>query len=197
MEQLDLFDSKWINTVDKVLYDITLDEELPENALQLIENHGKKNGVITSYSITVMKPDFPKGINPNGIASNILLNIKIPKATSNSSEMLLISIPNNLLSPFNDKFPEVPLIKKKSDANTRAAIPISSENTYEYFLYIVRLVLDNYFRESSDSFGCCHLYMECSNAKKCLHVNKLYAKSCSYRKHLVQGRIFYGKNRNV
>lgn len=37
----------------------------------------------------------------------------------------------------------------------------------------------------------------CSDAKKCLHENKLYARNCIYGSHLAEGRIFYGKNRNV
>ena len=46
------------------------------------------------------------------------------------------------------------------------------------------------------SFGCCHLYTECSDAKKCLHPDQMYATACSYRKNLESGRIFYGENKN-
>ncbi len=47
------------------------------------------------------------------------------------------------------------------------------------------------------SFGCCSMFNECSDAKKCVHENKLYSKACMYRRHLDDGRIFYGKNRNI
>ena len=56
---------------------------------------------------------------------------------------------------------------------------------------------NNSFKEDGHAFGCCHLYEECSDAKKCLHENQAYAKGCIYGKHLAEGRIFYGKNRNV
>lgn len=50
---------------------------------------------------------------------------------------------------------------------------------------------------ASDSFGCCSRYEACSDAKKCIHPNPIFAVACSYKKNLEQGRIFYGKNRNV
>lgn len=49
----------------------------------------------------------------------------------------------------------------------------------------------------SEQFGCCHRYIECSNAKKCIAPDKLHAKRCQYRKNLENGRIFYGKNANT
>ena len=55
-------------------------------------------------------------------------------------------------------------------------------------------VLDNY---SPEPFGCCSKYMACSDAKKCLHDDKLRAKGCMYKANLDSGRIFYGKNRNI
>lgn len=45
--------------------------------------------------------------------------------------------------------------------------------------------------EPAEKFGCCHLYRECSAAKKCLHYNLFYAKACWYRKNLEKGNIFY------
>lgn len=49
----------------------------------------------------------------------------------------------------------------------------------------------------TDSFGCCHLYEKCSDARHCLDDDKLRAKACFYRKNLESGRIFYGKNANI
>lgn len=46
-----------------------------------------------------------------------------------------------------------------------------------------------------ESFGCCSLYIECSDAKQCLRdVNNSEYTGCYYRKNLEAGRIFYGKN---
>lgn len=58
--------------------------------------------------------------------------------------------------------------------------------------FLVNLVCDYIKRfEPADKFGCCHLYKECSAAKKCLHYDLFYAKACWYRKNLEQGKIFY------
>lgn len=49
---------------------------------------------------------------------------------------------------------------------------------------------------SFPTFGCCSRYKECSNARKCIHPDQMYATACSYRKHLENGRIFYGESKN-
>ena len=48
-----------------------------------------------------------------------------------------------------------------------------------------------------DGFGCCSRYQACSDAKECLHPDKLFAFACKYRENLEQGKIFYGKNKNI
>lgn len=46
-------------------------------------------------------------------------------------------------------------------------------------------------------WDCCSRYMECSDAKTCVHPDKKVALSCGYRRILNTGKVFYGKNRNV
>ena len=46
-------------------------------------------------------------------------------------------------------------------------------------------------------WSCCSRYMECSDAKTCVHPDKVFALDCGYRKVLNSGRVFYGKNRNI
>ena len=47
------------------------------------------------------------------------------------------------------------------------------------------------------SWDCCSKYMECSNAKRCVHPDPSLALECGYRKILASGKIYYGENRNV
>jgi hypothetical protein len=47
------------------------------------------------------------------------------------------------------------------------------------------------------SWDCCSRYMECSNAKRCVHPDPSLALECGYRKILASGKIYYGENRNV
>ena len=55
---------------------------------------------------------------------------------------------------------------------------------------------------SLDQFGCCHLFVDCSDAKKCLYEEDpgevgAWCWGCMYHWNLLAGRIFYGKNANV
>ncbi len=54
----------------------------------------------------------------------------------------------------------------------------------------------NYIINNYEGFGCCHLYLECSDAKKCAHKDPFVALCCYYNKNLKAGKIFYGKNAN-
>ncbi len=47
-------------------------------------------------------------------------------------------------------------------------------------------------------FGCCSRFIECSDARKCVHADDPYYLRCYYRRHhLEAGRIFYGVNCNT
>lgn len=72
----------------------------------------------------------------------------------------------------------------------------TGENNFNTFVHDILDYSVNTF-EPSDKFGCCSKYIECSNAKKCLHENLFYSKSCFYRKNLESGKIFYGENKNI
>lgn len=196
-EQLDFLGSNWMVVLNSVLEDTAKNEELPEKALVFIENIGRVTKKVTSYTVAVRKPDYPKGINPSGKAKNALTNIKVLITRNEPIEKLSMSIPDNLLSDVRNQFPDIPLVKRKYDATTRAIISVDDNLLKEFFNFVIKAVLDRYFKDSSDSFGCCHLYEQCSDAKKCLHENKLYARNCIYGRNLAAGRIFYGKNRNI
>lgn len=53
------------------------------------------------------------------------------------------------------------------------------------------------YRSKEPMFGCCHLYEECSAAKKCVSKFKIYATACAYRRNLEAGKIFYGKGKTI
>lgn len=50
---------------------------------------------------------------------------------------------------------------------------------------------------SSDQFGCCSRYLQCSDIKKCVQPDLALKGGCQYRQHLRHGRIFYGKNKTI
>lgn len=48
-----------------------------------------------------------------------------------------------------------------------------------------------------EPFGCCHNFILCSDALKCIHPDPIFSSGCMYRENLEQGKVFYGKNRNI
>lgn len=54
-------------------------------------------------------------------------------------------------------------------------------------------IIDSY----PTDFSCCSRYEECSDAIACTNPDRALATGCSYRKSLKNGKVFYGKNRNV
>lgn len=60
------------------------------------------------------------------------------------------------------------------------------------------VIIDIYDNTESlvDFFACCSRYMQCSDAKVCVHPDKIHAQGCNYKLNLEAGRIFYGNNAN-
>lgn len=76
---------------------------------------------------------------------------------------------------------------------TEMEFVVATQNS-QFSSIIERIVLQSF---NYASFGCCSKYIECSNAKKCLHEDIFYATaSCQYKKHLDINEIFYGINKN-
>ena len=97
----------------------------------------------------------------------------------------------------NIALPENVSIKYIDSDITNAIVNFpTGENNFNTFVHDILDYSVNTF-EPSDKFGCCSKYIECSNAKKCLHENLFYAKACFYRKNLESGKIFYGENKTI
>ncbi len=63
----------------------------------------------------------------------------------------------------------------------------------EFLAKILDIAIDSIPKQ----FDCCSRFEECSDVKKCTNPNSDFALACGYRKIMKQGRIFFGKNRNV
>ena len=182
----------WRTPIQEMLNAMVVEKELPENSLGLIPNYGRDGQKITSYSICIYEPDYPLAPNAKRDSSrnSIILNIK------ESTERLELLINSSIFSKLEE--PEGAEIKtlKSVTVNTHVFIPKGAELLVSYIKRITEYELANYVSKAA-SFGCCSKYIECSDAKHCVHENKLYSKACMYRTNLDSGRIFYGKNRNV
>ena len=91
------------------------------------------------------------------------------------------------------------LAQTKSDkeaGTVKIRLKKTSPNLTEYIRRNTIYCIKGYVSKAA-RFGCCSYFEKCSDAQKCVHENKLYSKACIYRENLDQGRIFYGKNRNI
>ncbi len=104
-----------------------------------------------------------------------------------------ISVPITL----SDLIPENAPSKKSSQSEKYCRISITDEYPFEnYIPFLIDTVSETVNRYPKE-WDCCSRYLECSDAKACVHPDKAFALGCGYRKILSSGRIFYGKNRNV
>lgn len=103
-----------------------------------------------------------------------------------------ISIPTK----FEDLIPEnwPTKFSKSEDKYIRVTIGENPLDLYADFLSsLAGIAVDRYPKD----WDCCSRYTECSDAKRCVHPDKLMALTCGYRKVLNTGKIYYGKNCNV
>lgn len=205
MEQLsflDLVDSSelWISKANAAIEKYEKSASFPNNSISLRENVSKKDtSIITSYSVVIGKADYPKGVNSNGKICSSLFNVeedgKITKGTKTKNGDIIIKTTSiGMASSIVNDFTHLEVKTRPSDNYYRIPVRTSDEHFEDIFFKLIGYALTRYFSSGTDSFGCCHLYKECSNAKKCLHENQLYARGCTYYYNLNNGRIFYGEN---
>lgn len=101
-----------------------------------------------------------------------------------------IEIPPRYIKLFNKYGLQLEFIKSKDWAR----LPANGFSFINYKDLAIEIFEDCL---SSEGFDCCSRYMQCSDAKNCVHPDLLFAGQCRYRQKLKQGIIFYGKNRNV
>lgn len=75
-------------------------------------------------------------------------------------------------------------------------VKLDNEHIGEY-ADVLASVLQDAINRLPKEWDCCSRYMECSNAKRCVHPDPALALKCGYRKILASGKIYYGENRNV
>ena len=224
---MDLFQSMdfedLLTKLEMLVEDLIKTNELPDRGVIVAPNYGKaenNKGEVISYSITANEPDYPASkedlLDKNRHHSNFI-TLKAPSAKIWQG-LVEIQLGASLLTKFPPPPDSLKVYKqksKKSDGESgvkpsehnkqqssdeayddRFRIPLNSSNLIEWVKSVVQYKISNYVT-SAPSFGCCSQFQECSDAKKCIHPNRMYSTACSYRCNLEAGRIFYGKNRNI
>lgn len=141
---------------------------LMEHSFSIMENVGKE-GKTSSYAICVYEPDLVEDRRDSS-RNTVLARVK---------ENVLKSKPN-----------VVEVYSKSFEDNEKKRFEKDSAEFIDCLIECIQNGIDNYVPKAA-GFACCSRYEECSNSKKCIHPNRLYAKACQYRKNLEVGHIFY------
>lgn len=144
-------------------------------------NDDDKNLVVTCNKIA------------NGLSFKIGAGYTPVVVESNKSKTRLF-IKMNIFSKIDVDFSirNVHTLKSKSDYQ---AVDFQlNEDLSEFIVPYLEYAIINY--TPPKSFACCSRFLECSNAKKCIHPNQIHSKECYYRRNLEKGLIFYGENQN-
>ena len=142
---------------------------LMEHSFSIMANAGK-DGKISSYAICVYEPDLVEDRRDSS-RNTVLARVKEDVLKSNTDIV-------EVYSKYFGKNDE----KKRYDKD--------SDEFINCLMECMRFGINNYIPKAA-GFACCSRYKECSDAKKCIHPNRLYAKACQYRKNLEEGNIFY------
>lgn len=164
--------------------------ELPPKGLILKDNAGTKT---ITRSICINEPPYPA--TPQDLEN--YQNIQSITKIEENEDSVIISIKESCLEHVSLP-PNTQTKTSKSNKASFVNISFSKDdaNIYKVLEDVIRYRVKTY-SSSANSFGCCSQFEKCSDAKKCVHENKLYSTACQYRRHLENGRIFYGKNRNI
>ena len=178
MAQMSLFETGWKNTIYEVIDTISVYEGLPAGSLMLVENLSRVKKTVSSYSVSILKPDYPKGMNPNGRAKNVLINIKDVTKKSDSNDVLSISVPDNVLVRIRNEFPSVNFVKKEKDPITRALIPVDSKD--------IKIFRTLYSHPSSFNFNYRSVLQRYSHLPTCTSISKRHK---SFRQLYIVGMV--------
>ena len=191
----------WQNSIRDMLKELVNKYELPKNSLYLSENRGQKaSDSIISYSICIWEPNYPPVANEVP-GKNVIVVTIVPSTARSRPDDLDLLLREEQMNAINRRLPEdaEKLPQTKSDNATgsiRIRFKKGSNSLIDYLNEYTSHSIEHYVSKE-DRFGCCSLFKKCSDARKCLHENKLYSKACIYRNNLEQGKIFYGNNPTV
>ncbi len=166
------------------------DEEVIRDALVREIN----NAELTKYLVVEVLKSGILSIRAN---SNVCARIKLNQNThyievkSNNIDLFKVHLATGTfqLTDINSQ--------KEADNNNWARIVINTIDDVLLMSKPLSMIFVLVLTKAGAGFGCCSRYMQCSDAKKCVHPDLFTSLACGYRRNLEDGRIFYGKNKNI
>ena len=197
-DQISLFDSyDWKSETTKMLNQLVEELELPKGSLLLLENKARLSDATTSYAVNIYEPEYP--VVPNAkkdeTRNSIVLRIEEKNNKNQKDELEIIVGKTQYEALYKPAVNKITTRKSEGDF-IRLRLDYDSPELINYIKENTKYRVKNYSSKER-MFGCCSRFVECSDARKCVHENKLFSMACHYRHNLDNGRIFYGKNKNV
>lgn len=160
-------------------------EYISQYNIRMVKNKGTSH-----HSIVVDAPETPYR---NAINSLLFARLK---ANGKKPYISFNSCYRKLFSDQEVNYYEVESDKNKKSGKSFIRIELNdfvafSENLL-VFSSIMQKIFENLF--CLEPFSCCSKYLECSNQKKCVHEDLIFALGCYYQKNLSVGKIFFGEN---
>ncbi|MCR4749320.1 MAG: BRCT domain-containing protein [Lachnospiraceae bacterium] len=202
----------WKLKIRNMLEDLIREYELPAGSLYLSDNYSQSGinaGKLISHSVCIWEPDYPPmpGEKPGQNKKVVTIGLSTVKSRPDDLDMNIRELQEaDLHQYFPDDAVLVSNSKNSTDeekdekGNIQRTVKVrfnsKSQTLCEYIRKNTEYCLAGYESKAA-RFGCCSKFIECSDARKCVHANKLYNKACIYRDSLDDGRIFYGRNKNI
>lgn len=141
--------------------------------------------------------DFQEACSRNIISNGKAMSIfffgkKALQVTLRKNGALVFDIDNKIVAECPSW---VSSIKTKK---TTTAFLLTDINDFEaFFIFLQQLKFYFFHKLTPDPVGCCHRFLQCSDNRDCIIPHSLTSVACYYRRNLDNGKIFYGKNKNV
>lgn len=203
MDSSEIINLDWKREIRDMLESLIDEYGLPSGSLYLSDNYGhsaKHKDTITSHTVYIWEPDYPPAANEKPGKNKSVVTIT-PESGADISDTIVLNLREVQEGDLHKILPDDAEVLKRTKADmaagmVRIRIKKTSPSLIAYIRENTVYCLKGYVSKAA-RFGCCSMFEKCSDEGKCVHENQLYSKACIYRNHLEQGRVFYGKNRNI
>lgn len=147
------------------------------------------------FSFLQMLCSHPEALTILSIKSGktvALYGVKALKIEEKDDRFSIYFFEDDVISPDELGFPY-----KKLKSSQTIRFELSAVSDLEKFRSVILTAFARCEENATFTyFGCCDLFIQCSDAQRCLRMDNPDFWGCLYRRHLEKGHIFYGKNKN-
>ncbi len=98
---------------------------------------------------------------------------------------------------FLSDYPDLATKQLKSDNTWTRIIMKNTADLLRLTPLFLTMYDESYWLGTYEVFGCCSRYVQCSDSLKCVSHDPKLSRGCMYKRNLLKGKVFYGKNKNV